>query len=409
MLCCAALCYAVLQVSVGLGEEVPLSALNGAAVVCLIGIGYPQASERASERTSKQASKQLSSRAAGAAPAIEKCRQPGPGRSSKRTHEGRQRPGPALASSRRPNPYRFPPILPRACPPPTYPTAAHLAIDGGVAPAAAGRGAHRGVRGVRGPPHVQPGGGQGAGAVHTMCATGAVGSVTAPALSFSRPSPSHRDRLLRLGGRRLEEGEGWKKVEEGLRGSRGTGQHRDWSRTPPPHSVLSSTSDARISSLPPLPPPPSPFFPPGKQAAIERVRALQPQYRHACILMTEKDYARQHNLFDAVFGQYAAEGWQVGGRRAGVCCCAGWRLGVHEKRRAGGLREAGALVGSGFGVRAGPWLHQRWPWPRRVAPDRRIALGAAGTACGTAVHDFGRAAPPPGCDAGAGEFRGRGR
>eukprot|EP00887_Chlorella_sp_A99_P003699 scaffold7.g3699.t1 len=43
------------------------------------------------------------------------------------------------------------------------------------------------------------------------------------------------------------------------------------------------------------------------RAAISRVEELQRSgaFRHVCLLMTEKDYARQHGLFDAVFGQYA--------------------------------------------------------------------------------------------------------
>ena len=45
------------------------------------------------------------------------------------------------------------------------------------------------------------------------------------------------------------------------------------------------------------------------QAAIDRVRALQaqPGVRHACLLTTEKDYARQRDLFEAVFAQHAAD------------------------------------------------------------------------------------------------------
>ncbi|KAL6778701.1 hypothetical protein ACKKBF_B04995 [Auxenochlorella protothecoides x Auxenochlorella symbiontica] len=44
------------------------------------------------------------------------------------------------------------------------------------------------------------------------------------------------------------------------------------------------------------------------QAAIARVRELQgtPGVRHACLIMTEKDYARQRDLFEAIFSQHAA-------------------------------------------------------------------------------------------------------
>lgn len=31
-----------------------------------------------------------------------------------------------------------------------------------------------------------------------------------------------------------------------------------------------------------------------------------PKYQHACVVVTEKDYARQTDLFDAVFSQQAA-------------------------------------------------------------------------------------------------------
>ncbi|GAB4818227.1 hypothetical protein N2152v2_005273 [Parachlorella kessleri] len=50
------------------------------------------------------------------------------------------------------------------------------------------------------------------------------------------------------------------------------------------------------------------------QDAIQRVKELQAggKYRHACIVMTEKDYARQFDLYDAVFSSFAAENstWQ---------------------------------------------------------------------------------------------------
>lgn len=44
-------------------------------------------------------------------------------------------------------------------------------------------------------------------------------------------------------------------------------------------------------------------------AAVERVRRLaaDPAYTHACILMTEKDYARQFDVFASMFTSFAGE------------------------------------------------------------------------------------------------------
>lgn len=45
------------------------------------------------------------------------------------------------------------------------------------------------------------------------------------------------------------------------------------------------------------------------EQAVERVRKLaaDPKYSHACILLTEKDYARQYDLWGSVFSRYAGE------------------------------------------------------------------------------------------------------
>ena len=52
------------------------------------------------------------------------------------------------------------------------------------------------------------------------------------------------------------------------------------------------------------------------------------KYRHACIVMTEKDYARQFDLYDAVFSSFAAENstWQVG--VTWPCECVAWYAGL---------------------------------------------------------------------------------
>ena len=45
------------------------------------------------------------------------------------------------------------------------------------------------------------------------------------------------------------------------------------------------------------------------EEAVGRVRQLaaDPQYSHVCILLTEKDYARQYDLWGSVFSRYAGE------------------------------------------------------------------------------------------------------
>ena len=67
------------------------------------------------------------------------------------------------------------------------------------------------------------------------------------------------------------------------------------------------------------------------------MRQLQPHYRHACLLLTAKDYARQWDLFDAFFSQHSAD--SAAGTTSGVGDgdASGWGAYVLQASRAGGV------------------------------------------------------------------------
>ena len=77
--------------------------------------------------------------------------------------------------------------------------------------------------------------------------------------------------------------------------------------------------------------------PPNPHPRARRVRQLQPHYRHACLLLTAKDYARQWDLFDAFFSQHSAD--SAAGTTSGVGDgdASGWGAYVLQASRAGGV------------------------------------------------------------------------
>lgn len=124
-------------------------------------------------------------------------------------------------------------------------------------------------------------------------------------------------------------------------------------------------------------------------------RLLQAQthrFKHACIVMTEKDYARQHNLFDAVFSQYSTESSR-----------AVWRepAGAGAEEGAGGAAAA-AAAGEVWREGPEPWGGSAFSSGSSSDVAERSSAGGSSRAAGQGQGAVAAGAAPGSSSSGSG-------